>query len=63
LYLWYERSLVEDLKALSRPIRISTADHSLNPIRVIENPNFSPAHKNKYGQDYVPPPGSGYSRP
>jgi hypothetical protein len=30
---------------------------------VIENPNFSPAHKNKYGQDYVPPPGSGYSRP
>src|SRR5580698_3636860 len=26
LNVWYERSLVEDLKALSRPIRISTAD-------------------------------------
>jgi plastocyanin len=63
LNVWYERSMVEDLKALSRPVRISAADRSLDPIRVIENPDFSPAHKNKYGEDYVPPPRSGYVRP
>ena len=63
LNVWYERSMVEDLKALSRPVRIFAAERSLDHIRVIENPNFSPAHKNKYGQDYVAPPRSGYVRP
>jgi len=27
----------------------------LGTIKIIENANFSLEHKNKYGQDYVPP--------
>lgn len=55
LNVWYQRSLSADLKNASRVVTISDAARSLEPIRVIENPNFSLEHKNKYGQDYVPP--------
>jgi plastocyanin len=65
LNVWYERSLPEDLKAAGRTVTISEATRSLEPIRVVENPNFTPEHKNKYGQDYVPPanPSPAYNRP
>jgi plastocyanin len=63
LNVWYERSLPEDLKKLSREVTISGSMRSLGPIRVIENPRFTPSHKNKYGQDYVPPPSPSYTRP
>ncbi len=65
LNVWYERSLPEDLKSVSRVVTISDATRSLETIRVVENPNFSLEHKNKYGQDYVPPAGTGptYGRP
>jgi plastocyanin len=63
LNVWYERSSSEDLKRLSREITISESARSLNPIRVVENPHFTPSHKNKYGQDYVPPPNPGYTGP
>jgi plastocyanin len=55
LNAWYERSLPADLKSASRVVTISDASRSLDPVRVIENPNFTLEHKNKYGQDYVPP--------
>jgi plastocyanin len=55
MHVWYERSLPEDSKSLTRVLIISDSARSLSPIRVVENPSFSPAHKNKYGQDYVPP--------
>lgn len=55
LNVWYERSLPEDLKAAGGTVTISDATRSLEPIRVIENPNFTLEHKNKYGQDYIPP--------
>jgi plastocyanin len=63
LHVWYERSLPEDLKSLTLPITISDSDRNLGVIRVMENPNFTLAHKNKYGQDYVPPPSPGYTGP
>jgi plastocyanin len=65
LNVWYERSLPEDLKVLSHAVTISDAARYLEPIRVTENPNFTLEHKNKYGQDYVPPANSvpGYGRP
>jgi plastocyanin len=65
LNVWYERSLPEDLKNDTRVVTISDAARSLETIRVIENPNFSLEHKNKYGQDYVPPASTGpaYGRP
>jgi plastocyanin len=59
LNVWYERSLPEDLKGVSRTVTVSESGRSLETIRVIENPNFSLEHKNKYGQDYVPPAGTG----
>jgi plastocyanin len=58
LNVWYERSLPEDLKTAGRTVTISESSRALEPIRVVENPNFSLEHKNKYGQDYVPPASS-----
>jgi len=55
LNVWYERSLPEELKAAGRTVTISDATRFLEPVRVVENPNFSLEHKNKYGQDYIPP--------
>jgi plastocyanin len=63
LHVWYERSLPEDLKKLTRTVDISGTAFSLGAVSLAENPNFSPAHKNKYGQDYAPPPGNDYDRP
>src|SRR5579862_4389375 len=63
LHVWYERTLPEDLKSLAAPVTISHSERSLGAIKVIENPNFTLAHKNKYGQDYVPPPSPGYTSP
>jgi plastocyanin len=65
MHVWSERGVAEDLKALDREVTISGATpvgHTLDPIRVLENPNFTLAHKNKYGQDYVPPSSLGYTK-
>jgi plastocyanin len=61
LHVWYERSSPEDLQALERDVEISFAKRAIGPVRVIVNPNWSLAHKNKYGQEYIPPPSSSYS--
>ena len=58
LNVWYERSLPEDLKTAGRTVTISDASRFLEPVRVVENPNFTLEHKNKYGQDYIPPANS-----
>jgi plastocyanin len=65
LKVWYERSLPEELKSVSRVVTISEAARSLETIKVIENANFSLQHKNKYGQEYIPPANTGpvYGRP
>lgn len=63
LHLWYERSLPEDLKALTKTVTVSAATKDLGAIVVLENPNFSAAHKNKYGQDYTSAPSRPYSNP
>jgi plastocyanin len=63
MHVWYERGLAEDLKGLTQRIPISSANRSLGTIRVRDNANFTTAHKNKYGQDYVPPPRPNYVRP
>jgi plastocyanin len=61
MHVWYERSLPEDLKNLDRTVEVSSSNRSLDRIRVVENPDFTLAHKNKYGQDYVPPSSLGYT--
>lgn len=53
--VWYERSLTEELQGLTREVTITEQSRSLGTIHVMENPSFTSAHKNKYGQDYVPP--------
>jgi plastocyanin len=65
LNVWYERSLPEDLKTAGRTVTISDATRVLDPVRVVENPNFTLEHKNKYGQDYIPPASSSpvYNKP
>jgi plastocyanin len=63
MHVWYERSSPDELKGLSQRILVSESTRSLGNIRVIGDPNFTTAHKNKYGQDYVPPPRSNYVHP
>jgi plastocyanin len=63
MHIWYERGTPESLKSLARTVLISRSSRALPPIRVLDNPDFTLAHKNKYGQDYVPPPNSGYVQP
>jgi plastocyanin len=61
--VWYERSVAEDLQGLTRTVTISAGAKELGTVDVPENPSFSLAHKNKYGQDYTPPPKQGYPHP
>jgi plastocyanin len=63
LHVWAERSLPEELKKLEREVNVSSREVNLGPIQLNTNPNFTTAHKNKYGQDYVPPASSDYSHP
>lgn len=63
LHVWWERSLPEELKGLERTVNISSSERALGAVRVVENPKFTLAHKNKYGQDYVPPSSSDYGHP
>jgi len=63
LHVWYERSLPEDLKGLTRRVTITSTATDLGTIGVPENPSFSAAHKNKYGQEYTPSATPSYSHP
>jgi plastocyanin len=63
LHVWYERSSPEDLKALDRTISVSADSHSLPPLQVIDDGNYKLAHKNKYGQDYLPSSNPAYNHP
>jgi len=62
MHVWYERSLAEDLKVLDRTVTVSSSARNLETIRVVNNPDFTLAHKNKYGEDYLPPPAMGYTK-
>ncbi|HUI51435.1 MAG TPA: hypothetical protein VLX60_06610 [Terriglobales bacterium] len=61
--MWSERSLPEDLKKLEREVNVAGSPVDLGVIHLGWNPNFTTAHKNKYGQDYVPPTAGGYGHP
>ena len=63
LHVWYERGLPEELKTLTRNVAISSSSKDLGTIKVPEDPSFTTAHKNKYGQDYTPPPVPSYQHP
>ncbi len=63
LHVWYERSLPDDLKALTRTVSVSSAANNIGTIIISENSGFNSSHKNKYGQDYAPPPAPAYSHP
>jgi hypothetical protein len=63
LHVWYERSVPEKLAPLTHTVNISADARTLGTIHVAENPNYSFSHKNKYGEDYVPPPDQGYQHP
>jgi plastocyanin len=63
LHVWYERSSGEELNRLTRTVSIGADSRDLGTVAVMQDPGFTPAHKNKYGQDYAPPPKEGYSQP
>jgi plastocyanin len=63
VHYWSERGLPESLKQSTRTVTITNSDRNLAVVQIAENPNFTTAHKNKYGQDYTPPPSTSYPRP
>jgi plastocyanin len=63
LHVWFERSAPEQLQELTRVIEISETLRNLGTLHLVEVPNFTLAHKNKYGLDYVSPPNPNYDRP
>jgi plastocyanin len=60
MHVWSERGLPEDLKKQARNVTISSENRALPAIYLTQNPNITAAHKNKYGQAYVPPPETSY---
>jgi hypothetical protein len=62
MHVWYERSAPEQLQEFTRVVVISDSSRSLGQLHLVEVPNFTLAHKNKYGLDYVPPPNPDYDR-
>lgn len=63
IHVWYERSLPEDLKSLTRTVQIASNSRDLGSILVRQNPSFSTVHTNKYGQEYPPAPAQAYPHP
>jgi plastocyanin len=63
LHVWAEQSLPEELAKLDREVTVSASERSLGVIRVSETANFSGGHKNKFGEDYVPPTPGSYGHP
>lgn len=61
LHVWYERSASESLRHLMRTVQISSSNSKLGTIAVPESQESAAPHKNKYGQDYAPPPSETYS--
>jgi hypothetical protein len=53
----HKRSSPEDLHALEPDVQASSK-RMLGAVRVMLNPDWSPALENKHGQDYVPTPSS-----
>ena len=62
MHVFYERSTAEQLKSLDRPVSISAGSRSIDAVHVQQSAGVTMAHKNKYGEDYVPPPNSGYNQ-
>jgi hypothetical protein len=52
--IWYERSLPETLRELTKDVTISDNTSTLGVLRLPE-PGLPQPHKNLYGQDYAPP--------
>jgi plastocyanin len=61
LHVWYERSSSESLRHLTRTLEVSSSNSDLGTIAVPENQQPMAQHKNKYGQDYAPPPPDTYT--
>ena len=63
VHYWSERALPDSLKQSTRTITITDSDRNLALTQLVENPNLTTMHKNKYGQDYIPPPRTDYPHP
>ncbi|HEY3927815.1 MAG TPA: hypothetical protein VGL89_05540 [Candidatus Koribacter sp.] len=50
--VWYEKARRDDLKTLSRRVKIDAGEASLGKITLTMAPSPAEGHKNKYGQDY-----------
>jgi plastocyanin len=56
LSVWYESAQADQLKQLQRRVTVSEGVTKLTPLNIAAAPSLAVNHKNKYGQDYEPPP-------
>lgn len=61
LHVWAEGADARQLESLMRTVRINPEQNDLGVIRITVGEE-SPAHKNKFGQNYRPDPDSAYPR-
>jgi plastocyanin len=54
--VFYERAPTDELKALERRVTVDGATMDLAPIVISETGYLPITHKNKFGEDYAPPP-------
>jgi plastocyanin len=59
LHFFHERATPDTLHALDRAVDVGTGGLVLPPIAISETGYLELPHKNKYGNDYPPPPGDG----
>ena len=54
--VWHERAQTERLQLVERPLTLGEGNVSLAEISISEEGYVAVPHKNKYGQEYRPPP-------
>jgi plastocyanin len=56
LSIWHQRHKADRPADFPRDVTISETANSIGTVRLIESGDVIAPHKNKYGQDYLPPP-------
>ncbi len=63
LQVWHERSVPEKLQELERRVTLGDGSVNAGEIQVSEEGYVAQPHKNKYGQEYAPPPEEAFFYP
>ena len=63
LQVWHERSMAEKLQELERRVTLGDGSANAGEIKVSEEGYVAQPHRNKFGQEYAPPPEEAFFYP